>query len=245
MPALELNSLSKSFGGFRAVRDVSIQVEAGSRHAILGPNGAGKSTLFNLIGGQAHPTSGTVVLNGLDVTGLPPHQMWANGVTRTFQRNQLFSHLSVQRNLALASMRPRIGRGFRLTAPAAELDEMVASVLLRVGLADETKTLVSDLAYGKQRQLEIALALVGRPKLLLLDEPTAGISPAETEAMLEILTGLPRSITIMIVEHDMDVVFALCDRITVMHLGEKLAEGAPSEIAADAEVRRIYMGTSE
>lgn len=241
---LEITSVSKTFGAFHALRDVSLRVESGARHAVLGPNGAGKSTLFNLVGGQARPSLGSVKLDGLDVTGQPPHRMWAHGVTRTFQRNQLFAELSVRKNLSLASMRPRL-RAFRLSENDDGRRDRDLEVLQQIGLADEADSIVKDLAYGKQRQLEIALALVGQPKLLLLDEPTAGISPAETDAMLRILSDLPKSITVMIVEHDMDVVFALCDRITVLHLGEKMAEGAPAEIAANSEVRRIYMGTSE
>jgi branched-chain amino acid transport system ATP-binding protein len=245
VPALELSSISKSFGDFQAVSNVSLTVAKGGRHAVLGPNGAGKSTLFNLVGGQTRPTAGKVFVDGVDLTGQPPQAMWAHGLTRTFQRNQLFNNLSVRRNLALAAMRPHIARAFRLLTPMTEIEESVSDILHRVGLAGNTESLVRDLAYGQQRQLEIALALVGRPKLLLLDEPTAGISPVETDAMLRILSDLPRSITIVIVEHDMDVVFALCDRITVLHLGEKLAEGTPSEIAANADVRRIYMGGTE
>jgi branched-chain amino acid transport system ATP-binding protein len=242
MAAIEVSSLSKSFGSFVAVSDVSLDVSDGARHAVLGPNGAGKSTLFNLLGGQAHPSSGRIVVHGADLTGQPPHVMWAHGVTRTFQRNQLFQNLTVGQNLDLAAMRPRLSN-FRLQMSLEQLSLSTSAVLQQVGLAAEGRRLVKELAYGQQRQLELALALLGNPKILLLDEPTAGISPAETKTMLRILSELPRSITIMIVEHDMDVVFALCDRITVLHLGKMLADGKPEDIAADPEVRRIYMGS--
>jgi branched-chain amino acid transport system ATP-binding protein len=243
MAAIELSSLSKSYGEFVAVSNVSFNVADGARHAVLGPNGAGKSTLFNLLGGQTHPSSGRVRVHGVDLTGQPPHVMWVHGVTRTFQRNQLFQNLSVHQNLVLAGMRPHLRR-FRLQTRSKDMDLAMTAVLQQVGLAAEARRPVKELAYGQQRQLELALALLGKPRILLLDEPTAGISPAETTTMLRILTDLPRSITIMIVEHDMDVVFALCDRITVLHLGDKLADGKPEDIAADAEVRRIYMGSA-
>ena len=242
MAAIEVSALCKSFGGFVAVDDVSFGVGEGARHAVLGPNGAGKSTLFNLLGGQAHPTSGRIVVHGTDLTGQPPHVMWTHGVTRTFQRNQLFPNLTVGQNLRLAAMRPRL-RNHRLQAEPDELGRSISAALHQVGLATEERRPVKELAYGQQRQLELALALSGNPRILLLDEPTAGISPAETKTMMRILAELPKSITIMIVEHDMDVVFALCDRITVLHLGKKLAEGKPQDIATDQEVRRIYMGS--
>jgi branched-chain amino acid transport system ATP-binding protein len=242
MAAIEVSSLSKSFGAFVAVSDVSLDVIDGARHAVLGPNGAGKSTLFNLLGGQAQPSSGRIFVHGADLTGQPPHVMWTHGVTRTFQRNQLFQNLTVRQNLNLAGMRPRL-RNCRLQVSPEQLSLSTSAVLQQVGLAAEERRLVKELAYGQQRQLELALALLGDPKVLLLDEPTAGISPAETKTMLRILSELPRTITIMIVEHDMDVVFALCDRITVLHLGKMLADGKPEDIAADPEVRRIYMGS--
>jgi branched-chain amino acid transport system ATP-binding protein len=243
MPILELSGITKRFGDVTAVRDVALAVEAGERRAILGPNGAGKSTLFDLIGGQRTPSAGSITLNGRPVAGKPPHVMWAHGVSRTFQRNQVFPTLSVRENVRLAAMRQHIGRLFRLSSSPHDLDVAVADVLARVNLAGRATQRAGELAYGEQRQLEVALALVGKPCLLLLDEPTAGMSPAETAAVMRILADLPRSITLMIVEHDMDVVFALCDRITVMHMGEVLTDGTPAEIAANEDVRRVYMGT--
>jgi branched-chain amino acid transport system ATP-binding protein len=243
MPILELSGITKRFGDVTAVHDVALSVEAGERRAILGPNGAGKSTLFDLIGGQRKPSAGSIMLNGRPVAGKPPHTMWTHGVSRTFQRNQVFPTLSVGENVRLAAMRPHVGRLFRLTRPSRDVDAAVADVLVRVNLAGRATQRAGQLAYGEQRQLELALALVGEPCLLLLDEPTAGMSPAETTAVLRILADLPRSITLMIVEHDMDVVFALCDRITVMHMGGVLADGTPAAVAANEEVRRVYMGT--
>lgn len=245
MPVLELSGVGKAFGGFAALKNVSIVVKPGERRAVLGPNGAGKSTLFNIVGGQAKPTSGRLRLFDEDITGHTPHELWADGLSRTFQRNQLFQGLTVRQNARLAAMRRHVGAAFRLGTSWGAVDDEVAEVLSRVGLSEQIDRPTSALAYGEQRQLEVALALMGRPRLLLLDEPTAGMSPAETDAVMRILSELPTSITIMLVEHDMDVVFALCDRITVLHLGEVLAEGSPAEIASDADVRRVYMGTTE
>jgi branched-chain amino acid transport system ATP-binding protein len=244
MNALAVQNLSKSFGGFRALKSVSLSVGAGERRAIIGPNGAGKTTLFNVIGGQTRPTEGQICIDGDDVTGEPPHRMWERGLTRTFQRNQLFLGLSVLENVRLAAMRARdVGRRvFARIDRVPGLEEEVLSALAGVNLLDRRGAVVRNLAYGEQRQLEVALALVGRPKILLLDEPTAGMSPAETDAMIGMLATLPASITLLIVEHDMDVVFALASRVTVLHLGEVLADGSPREIQSDPQVISVYFG---
>jgi branched-chain amino acid transport system ATP-binding protein len=240
-PALRVEQVSKTFGNFFAVRNVSLSVASGERRAVIGPNGAGKSTLFNIIAGQFAPSAGRIHLDGIDTTGAGPDRMFAYGLTRTFQRNQLFQGLDVWENVQLASAaRPRgklRGRAYR---EAVMVD--VAEILDQVNLSSHAVRIVRDLAYGEQRQLELALALAGRPKLLLLDEPTAGMSPSETEAMLALMQGLSRDITLLIVEHDMDVVFNLADTITVLHLGEILAEGAPSDIRVDERVVEVYMG---
>jgi branched-chain amino acid transport system ATP-binding protein len=244
MTALAVDRLSKSFNGFHALKDVSLKVAAGERRAVIGPNGAGKSTLFNVIGGQALATEGHVALRGADISKELPHQRWSRGLARTFQRNQLFAGLTVRENISLAVYRS-LNIGSRLLSRAdrgSQVQDAIDAGLARVGLLDRQNAAGGDLAYGEQRQLELALALVGKPAILLLDEPTAGMSPAETEAMLGVLTGLSRDITLLIVEHDMDVVFALADRVTVLHLGEVLMEGTPREIQADRRVASVYLG---
>lgn len=241
-PGLRVEDISMTFGAFQALKNVSLRVMNGERRAVIGPNGAGKSTLFNTIAGQYRPTHGRIFLDGEETTGLRPDRMWAHGVTRTFQRNQLFLGLSVWANVELACAAHRqSGLGFGRMLDGS-MDADIADLLARVHLTPHASTEVKNLAYGEQRQLELALALAGRPKILLLDEPTAGMSPAETEAMLALMSGLPRQITLLIVEHDMDVVFTLADSITVLHLGEVLAEGTPKEIQGNEQVREVYMG---
>jgi branched-chain amino acid transport system ATP-binding protein len=244
MSILQADNLAKSFDGFQALKSVSLSVASGERRAIIGPNGAGKTTLFNLIGGQARPSGGRLRIDGVDVTGEPPHRIWRRGLARTFQRNQLFLGLTVHENVRLAVMRAQ-SLGHRLLSRVdrfPRLDEEIVSALARVSLLDRRSATVRDLAYGEQRQLELALALIGQPRILLLDEPTAGMSPAETQAMIAMLGALPKEITVLIVEHDMDVVFALADRVTVLHLGEVLAEGEPRAIQHDPRVISVYLG---
>ncbi len=240
---LRVEQVSKSFGQFQALRNASLTVADGERRAVIGPNGAGKSTLFNIIAGQFAPTAGRIVLNGVDTTGARPDRMFANGLTRTFQRNQLFDGLDVWDNVELAcASRHRGHRGLSGGKRRAAIETEVVDTLRQVHLLSYATRSAKDLAYGEQRQLELALALAGRPKIMLLDEPTAGMSPAETEAMLALMKELPREITLLIVEHDMDVVFNLADSITVLHLGEVLAEGTPAEIQANDRVIEVYMG---
>jgi branched-chain amino acid transport system ATP-binding protein len=242
MTELSIANLSKSFAGFHAVKSVSLHVASGERRAVIGPNGAGKSTLFNLIAGQVRPSAGRVKIDGRDVTGAAPHRMWRYGLARTFQRNQLFPGLSVRDNMRLAVIATRRlgGRLWSRTDPAVE--NVVVDALARVKLLDRQDVAVHNLAYGEQRQLELGLALAGNPTILLLDEPTAGMSPAETAAMIALLLGLPRTITLLIVEHDMDVVFALADIVTVLHLGEILAEGDAAAVQSNPAVLAVYLG---
>jgi branched-chain amino acid transport system ATP-binding protein len=241
MTAVRIDRGSKSYGAFAALKNVSLSVQAGDRRAVIGPNGAGKTTLSNIVAGQKSPTSGAIYLNDRDTTGRRPDQLWKRGLSRTFQRNQLFQNLSVWENVELACAAHY--RGFLKAARSRHmLEQDVAVVLEQVNLLGAHATRVANMAYGEQRQLELAPALAGRPKILLLDEPTAGMSPAETQTMLRMMVGLPRAITILIVEHDMDVVFSLADRVTVLNLGEVLADGTVEEIQRDKHVSEVYMG---
>lgn len=241
MIAVQVENLSKRYGAFAALSDVNLTVEAGERRAIIGPNGAGKTTLFSIIAGQKEPTSGRICINGEDTTGARPEQMWARGLTRTFQRNQLFQNLSVWDNVELACAAHH-RNFFGKKAARYALEQEVAEILQQVRMLDAHDLRVANVAYGGQRQLELALALAGRPKILLLDEPTAGMSPSETEEILDMMCALPRDLTILIVEHDMDVVFSLADKVMVLNLGAVLADGSVEEIQHDRNVGAVYMG---
>jgi branched-chain amino acid transport system ATP-binding protein len=241
MTAVSVQRVSKSYGAYTALKNIDLSVEPGERRAIIGPNGAGKTTLFSMIAGQKAPTSGSISINGAETTGKRPDQLWHAGLSRTFQRNQLFQNLTVWKNVELACAAHFAG--LLAAAPAREtLEKEVGALLERVNLLDAHDACVANMAYGGQRQLELALALAGRPKILLLDEPTAGMSPAETQYMLRMMKNLPRDITLLIVEHDMDVVFSLADRVTVLNLGEVLADGTVQEIQNNKHVSEIYMG---
>jgi branched-chain amino acid transport system ATP-binding protein len=245
MSVLRVEGLRRQFGGLTAVAGVSFAVAPGERRAIIGPNGAGKTTLFNLISGELPPTSGRIYLDDGDVTALPPHRLAQRGLARTFQRNNLFLGLSVRENVRLA-VQARRGVARQMWAPAAGLTDLAAEadrVLGDLGLTDRASAVARDLSYGEQRQLEVAVALATSPRVLLLDEPTAGMSPAETSAMVQTIAALPAGLTLLIIEHDMDVVFALADRILVLHYGEVLAEGTPREVTGNPRVAEVYMGT--
>jgi branched-chain amino acid transport system ATP-binding protein len=244
MSRLQVDGLVKHFGGVTAVNGVSLTVEPGERHAIIGPNGAGKSTLFNLIAGELAPTAGAVSLDGRDITHLPVHQRTRLGVGRTFQRNNLLPGLTVLENVWLAvQQRQGIGRHwFRAATHFTAVRERAEAILAQVGLLPEGEALVKELAYGQQRALEIALALATDPTILLLDEPTAGMSPAETAEMTRLISTLPRALTLLIVEHDMDVVFSLADRLTVLHYGQVVSQGTPAAVRADPLAQKIYLG---
>jgi branched-chain amino acid transport system ATP-binding protein len=244
---LELDGVTRYFGALSAVNGVTLGVERHERRAIIGPNGAGKTTLFNLVTGHLAPSGGRVVFDGRDITGLAPHRVARQGISRSFQRNNLFPSLTVLENLRLAAA--AAGRGSyrlfgsvaRLTAPLARAREVADAI----GLADRLHDQVARLSYGEQRQLEIGVALATRPQLLMLDEPTAGMSPEETQRMTRLLAALPREVTVLIIEHDMDVVFSLADRITVLHYGEVLVDGPPDVVRADARVYEVYLGTGD
>jgi branched-chain amino acid transport system ATP-binding protein len=242
--SLEVRGVSQHFGSLKAVDDVTFDVTAGSRHAVIGPNGAGKSTLFALIAGTLAPTSGTVLLDGRDVTGLPEPTRVRLGLVRSFQHSSLFLRESVSENVALAVQR-RLGTQWSMLRPArkrANVLEEVSGILNRLGLADRSGAPAGSLSHGERRQLEVAVALGTSPTMLLLDEPAAGMSAADTERFKEIVLGLPDHITVMLVEHDLDLVFGLADRVTVMHLGRHLLTGTPDEIRADEEVHAAYLG---
>ncbi len=239
--------LTRRFGGIVALRDVTLSVGRGERHAVIGPNGAGKTTLFNVISGELRPTRGHVILEGTPVTGLPPHRIAARGLSRTFQRSNLLLNLTALENVRLA-VQAHTSATRRLLTPVAHLPELTdaaLALLARMGLEDRAHVPAKMLSYGEQRQLEVALALAGRPRVLLLDEPTSGLSPGETARMTEMLTRLSRDQTLVIIEHDMDVVFALADRITVLHLGEVLATGRPEDVRSDPRVQDVYLGSLE
>lgn len=243
--ALSLSGVSKEFGGLCAVDDVSLAVTPGERRALIGPNGAGKTTLFSLISGESRPTDGRITLFGRDVTRLSPHRRAALGLARTYQITNLFPRLTALENclLAVQALTPAKLHLHRALARYPALFERARAVLEAVGLGDKEGEAVRNLSHGEQRQLEIALALAGTPKLLLLDEPTAGLSPAESHSMTALLKNLDPTITLLVIEHDMDVAFELTDRITVLHYGRVVADGLGHEVKANPLVQEIYLGT--
>jgi ABC-type branched-subunit amino acid transport system ATPase component len=243
-PAIETRGLWKNFGALEVARDIDFRLEPGARHALIGPNGAGKTTLVNLISGALEPTRGSVLLEGSDVTHLPQSRRVKRGIARTFQINTLFLGLSVMENVCI-SVAEHQGVASALWRPAGAFEEVIeaASQLLRMlGLEDEALSEVHALPYGRQRLVEIAIALALEPKVLLLDEPAAGVPSAESHVILDMIDGLPGDIAILIIEHDMDVVFRFAERITVLVSGGVLVEGTPDEIAANDEVRAVYLG---
>ena len=245
VPALHLQGVGRRFGALQALRDVTMEVAVGERRAILGPNGAGKTTLFNVVAGDYLPTSGTVELFGRDVTTLPPHRRTRLGLTRTYQNSMLFMGLTVAQSLFLAIRGVQRGRFDPRRPPAddpgRQRSEEVAGL---VHLSDVLKAPVGSLSHGQQRQLELGMALAGNPRLLMLDEPAAGLSRGERVFLSSLLKGLPHEITVILVEHDMDVALAAADRVTVMHEGSIIVEGTPDEIQADGTVQDIYLGHS-
>jgi branched-chain amino acid transport system ATP-binding protein len=244
MSILCIDRLNKSFGSFAVTDNVTLTVDEGERHVIIGPNGAGKTSLINQVGGQLKPTSGRVLLRDRDITGASPDRLSRMGVARTFQRNNLFQNLSVLENIRLA-LQIRHGSPLDFFTPvegSRALTERAAALIAQVHLRGDGERLVRELSYGEQRQLEIAVALAGEPALLLLDEPTSGMSPNETARIIELIAALPRALSILMIEHDMKVVFSVADRITVLYYGKVLATGTQAEIQANDRVREVYLG---
>jgi branched-chain amino acid transport system ATP-binding protein len=246
-PALRASGLTKVWGAFAAVSDVGFELAHGARHALIGPNGAGKTTFINLLTGALAPTRGEVFLGETRVTRLPQHQRVKLGMTRTFQINTLFEGLTVLESVMIAVCeRTGAAWDWRHTAASRTREAGEAMEVLRtLGLETEAATVTRQLPYGKQRLVEIALALATRPKLLLLDEPAAGIPAAETGEVFAVLAGLPADVTILFIEHDMELVFRFAQRITVMVAGRVLVEGTPDEVASDARVREVYLGDEQ
>jgi branched-chain amino acid transport system ATP-binding protein len=246
MPVLlRTERLTKSFGALTAVNDVSIAVEAGSLHSVIGPNGAGKTTLFNLLTGQYAPTAGRIVFDGADIAGTTPHAIAHRGIARSFQRTNIFPALSLVQNVwvaAFARQERWAGLLWRRTDRYPALRERALGALGEVGLGDKAEDAARAISHGEQRQLELAIALAAAPRLLLLDEPAAGLSPDETRRMITLLAALKGRYTIVLVEHKMDVIMTISDRISVMSFGTVIAEGTPAEIQRNADVRRAYLG---
>jgi branched-chain amino acid transport system ATP-binding protein len=243
-PILRLRGVGRRFGGVHAVSDVDLEVHAGERRAILGPNGAGKTTLFNLISGEFPPSSGTVELFDSDVTGLPARKRARMGLSRTFQTSRLFLGLTVEDNLYLAVL--GVGQGHLRLLPSrrdAEMRERARAMADAVGLGERLDDLVSELSHGEQRQLEVGMARVAEPKLMMLDEPAAGLSRAERLKLTELLLALDPSITLILIEHDMDVALRVAEWVTMMHDGRVIVEGTPDQIRADETVHKLYLGS--
>jgi len=243
-PALATRGLQKHFGALVVANGIDFVLEAGARHALIGPNGAGKTSFVNLVTGALAPSAGRVLLAGEDVTHLSRTQRVKRGLARTFQITTLFRGLSVLENVALA-IREHAGHAWQFLRPAGtriEVIEGAYAVLERLGLADEGARLVRELSYGRQRLVEIAVALALEPKVLLLDEPAAGVPGDESRFIIEAIEDLPAEIAVLIIEHDMDLVFRVARRITVLVQGSVLVEGSPAEISQDARVREVYLG---
>jgi branched-chain amino acid transport system ATP-binding protein len=244
VPALETHNVYRSFGAIEVACDINFRLEPGSRHALIGPNGAGKSTFINLLTGQLRPSRGSVLLCGQDITGLKLHQRVKRGIARTFQLNTLLRNLTVLENVQLVELERR-GVGVRLVGGARlqrEAAEVAYALLESLRLADHADIPVKDMSYGRQRLVEIATALALKPTILLLDEPAAGVPPADSHLVFDTIAALPDDISVLIIEHDMKLVFRFAKRISVLVQGRLLREGSPEEIAADPVVKEVYLG---
>ena len=244
MNSLSLHGISKRFGGLVAVRDVNMEIAHGERRALIGPNGAGKSTLFNVIAGDLPATSGKIIIFDKDVTHMPVHKRVALGLRRTYQTSALFDMLTVRENLYLGVVGPGKGHLDMVTNAMHDKVRMacVEQTAQSVRLTDRLSSFTGDLSHGERRQLEIGLALAWEPKFIMLDEPAAGLSPEERKVLKSLLLGLPREITLLLIEHDMDVALSIGERVTVLAEGAIVAEGTPDEISSNPLVQRIYLG---
>jgi branched-chain amino acid transport system ATP-binding protein len=243
-PVLETVGLVKRFGGIVAASDVSLQIEKGARHALIGPNGAGKTTVVNLLTGMLRPSEGQILLDGQDITDVDPHVRVRRGIARTFQINQLFADLTPIEAIGLA-VSERMGTGrhwWRLVGRRPEVVEDIIGIIEQFQLADVMYDRTAILPYGKQRLLEIALAIACRPRVLLLDEPAAGVPEAERHEILTTVASLPKDVTVLLIEHDMDLVFSFADRISVLVNGAVFADGTPDAVARDARVKAVSLG---
>ncbi len=243
-PALETQGLVKRFGGLTATDDVTFRLEQGARHALIGPNGAGKTTFINLLTGVLPPTAGQIVLEGADITGLRPEQRVKRGLARTFQINQLFPAMTPLETLGLV-VSERLGGGrdwWRVIGSRRDILDDIVAIAQRFRLADVLDERTANLPYGKQRLLEIAVAIACRPRVLLLDEPAAGVPEAERHELLATIAALPRDVSVLLIEHDMDLVFSFADRISVLVNGALFTEGTVQEVSTDPRVRAVYLG---
>lgn len=242
--ALETIGLEKHFGGLRVTRELSLKIAQGARHALIGPNGAGKTTVINQLTGVLRPNAGRILLEGHDITDLPVHKRVLRGLSRTFQINQLYADLTPLETIGLA-VAERLGRGgdwWRVMGTRDDVNAEMADILTRFHLLDVMNEPTATLAYGKQRLLEIAVAIAGKPRVLLLDEPAAGVPESERHDILTVVAALPRDVTVLLIEHDMDLVFSFADRISVLVNGGLLTEGSPEQVARDPQVRSVYLG---
>lgn len=241
---LETRTLRKAFGGLIATNDVSFKLPAGARHALIGPNGAGKTTFVNLLTGVLQPTSGRVLLKGEDITGLPSYQRVRRGLARTFQINQLFADLTPLQTivLAISQREDTAGAWWRPMGTRRDIVDEAEALLLQLGLGDVRDQRTATIAYGKQRLLEIAVALAGKPAVLLLDEPAAGVPETERHQILDVIAQLPESVTLLLIEHDMQLVFRFAKTISVLVNGGLFVEGPAAEIARDERVKKVYLG---
>ncbi len=242
--AVEVAELVKEFGGLRAVDGVSLRVPSGERRVLIGPNGAGKTTLFHCVTGTLAPSAGRVTFFGRDVTRLPEHRRTALGMGRTFQISNVIADLTCLENVTLAALGtdPRKWMVQRPVTALVDVRRAAQASLELVGLAPQAGETVRRLSYGEQRQLELALALTARPRALFLDEPCAGLSPSERARIARLIGGLPRTLTVLMIEHDMDVALGLADRVTVLHRGRVILDGPPAEVQSDPQVREVYFG---
>lgn len=246
-PCLSLKGVSKNFGGLMAVNDITLSLQPGARKALIGPNGAGKTTLFNLISGELIPSAGRITYCGKDITRIPPYRRASLGLARTFQITNLFPNLTVWENLLLSCQALERTKFvmFRPLSSYQHLTVRASKLLEQFELWDKRNELIKNLSYGDQRHVEVALALANEPRLLLLDEPTAGLSQAETQDLTVLLKKLDPAITILLIEHDMDVAFEFADSITVLYQGEMLTDGTKDEIKSNPTVQEIYLGAGE